>query len=91
MASPPPPPPTSSPLKHLRASDLRSVAQLATQATLGVTAVVEGVHQSVWKTLGSADGPQPGQARGLTGLVYRSVRGITHGVGKGVDAVLAGL
>jgi PGAP1-like protein len=80
-----------SPLKHLRASDLRSVAQLATQATLGVAAVVEGVHQSVWKTLGSPDGAQPGRARGLTGLVYRSVRGITHGVGKGVDVLLAGL
>ena len=88
---PPRRPPTASPLKHLRVSDLRSVAQLATQATLGVTGVVEGVHQSVWKSLGSPDGPQPGQARGLTGLVYRSVRGITRGVGKGVDVLLATL
>ena len=86
-----PPKSTTSPLKHLHASDLRAVAQLATQATLGVTSVVEGVHQSVWKTLGSPDGGQPGQARGLTGLVYRSVRGITRGVGKGLDAALATL
>jgi hypothetical protein len=79
------------PLNHLRASDIRGIAQLAAQATEGVTDIVEGVHQSVWTTLGVAGGAEPGRTRGITGLVYRTVRGVTRLAGKGVDTVLAGL
>lgn len=79
------------PLKHLRASDLRAVAQLATQATAGVTRIVEGVHQSVWDTLGVKGGHLPGQTGGLTGMVYRSVHGVNRLVGKGIDTALARL
>lgn len=78
-------------LKHLRASDLRGLALLATQATAGVTRIAEGVHQSVWRTLGAPDGETPGQTRGLTGLVYTSVRGVTQLLGKGLDTVLTKL
>ena len=81
--------------KHLRPSDLRGVAQLATQATKGVATIAEGVHQSVWGTMGisgaktaKTKAPQTG---GLTGLIYKSVRGITGLVGKGLDASLAKL
>ena len=81
----------NSPLKHLRASDARAFAQLATQATTGVVNIAEGVHQSVWQTLGASGGKAPGQTGGLTGLVYQSVRGVTDLVGKGVDALLARL
>jgi pimeloyl-ACP methyl ester carboxylesterase len=84
--------PRSSPLKHLRASDLRGVAKLATQATRGVATITEGVHQSVWHTLGApgkADGPA--KAGGITGLVYKTVHGVTQLVGKGLDAALARL
>ncbi len=83
--------PTKNPLKHLRASDARAVAQLATQATTGVVNIAEGVHQSVWQTLGVSGGKAPGQTGGLTGLVYQSVRGVTQIVGKSLDAVLARL
>ena len=79
------------PLKHLHASDLRAVAQLATQATAGVTRIVEGVHQSVWDTLGVKGGHLPGQTGGLTGLVYRSVHGVNRLVGKGINTALARL
>ena len=82
---------SKSPLKHLRASDARAVAQLATQATTGVVNIAEGVHQSVWQTLGVGGGKAPGQTGGLTGLVYQSVRGVTQIVGKSLDAVLARL
>ncbi|MEO8121827.1 MAG: alpha/beta hydrolase, partial [Rhodoferax sp.] len=78
-------------LKHLRTSDLRAIAQLATQATAGVTHIAEGVHQSVWRTLGAPGGAMPGQTRGLTGMVYKSVRGITQLLGLGVDTLLAKL
>jgi PGAP1-like protein len=76
--------------KHLRPDDLRGAARLATQAVLAVSDIAEGVHQSVWQTLGVSP-PAPGRTGGLTGLVYRSVRGVTRGVGKGVDQALAAL
>ena len=84
-------PPARNPLRHLRPSDLRAVAQLATQATAGVARMAEGVHQSVWSSLGLPGGKAPGQTRGLTGLVYQSVQGVTQLVGKGLDAALAKL
>ena len=77
--------------KHLRPSDLRAVAQLAIQATAGVTRIVEGVHQSVWDTLGVKGGHLPGQTGGITGMVYRSVHGVNRLVGKGIDTALAKL
>ena len=82
---------SKNPLKHLRASDLRGIAQLATQTTLGVTRLAEGVHQSVWRTLGAPSGKTAAQSRGITGLVYQSVRGVTQLVGKGLDAALGKL
>jgi pimeloyl-ACP methyl ester carboxylesterase len=82
---------SKNPLKHLRASDARAVAQLATKATTGVVNIAEGVHQSVWQTLGVSGGKAPGQTGGLTGLVYQSVRGVTQLVGKGLDALLTRL
>jgi pimeloyl-ACP methyl ester carboxylesterase len=77
--------------KHLRLSDLRGLAQLATQATAGVTNVAEGVHQSIWNTLGFSGGTEPGRTGGITGLVYKGVHGVTRLVGGGVDAALGGL
>jgi hypothetical protein len=55
--------------KHLRASDLRAVTLLATDATAAVTRMVEGVHQSIWRTLGAPSGATPAQARDVTGLI----------------------
>ena len=91
--TPPPPQKTASknPLKHLRASDLRGIAQLATQATASVTRIAEGVHQSVWRTLGAPGGKAPGQTGGVTGLVYQSIQGVTQLVGKTVGMALTGL
>lgn len=77
--------------RHVRASDLRAVVQLATQATQGVTRIVEGVHQSVHASMGVGAGPVAGQTRGITGLVYKGVHGVTRAVGKGLDLALAGM
>ena len=84
-------PASKNPLKHLRKSDLRGMAQLATQATSEVARIAEGVHQSVWGTLGAPGGKVPGHARGITGLAYQSVQGVTQMIGKGLDTVLAKL
>lgn len=53
-----------------------------------MTRIAEGVHQSVWSTLGFARAA-PGRTRGLTGLVYRGVYAATHWLGDGADAALA--
>jgi hypothetical protein len=53
--------------------------------------MAEGVHQSVWSTIGFPGGDAPGRARGITGLVYESVRKVTLLVGKSVDTALAWL
>ncbi len=78
-------------LKHVHPSDLRAVAQLATQAASGVIRITEGVHQSIWHLLGAPGGRVPGQTAGITGLVYRSIQGSTQLLGKGADALLARL
>ena len=84
-------PKLAAPLKHFQGSDLRALAQLATQATVGVTQIVEGVHQSVWSALGVAGGQAPGQTGGVSGVVYKSVRTVTQWLGAGVDALLVRL
>ncbi len=76
---------------HWRASDLRAVTLLATEATTAVTTMAEGVHQSVWRTLGAPGGATPAQARGLTGLIYKSITGVTQRVGSGIMAALTRL
>jgi len=75
----------------MRVSDLRGALRLAVQATSGVTRVTEGVHQSVWSTLGASGGKTMGTTRGLTGAVYRLIDGITHITGKSTDAAMAAL
>jgi pimeloyl-ACP methyl ester carboxylesterase len=79
------------PSKRQLAADLRGAAQLATQAVVGVTRITEGVHQSVWRTLGVPGGAGGDRTRGLTGAVYDSVRGATRLLGKGLDGALAGV
>lgn len=78
-------------MAQLRATDLRGVARLAAQATVGISRVAEGVHQSVLGTLGLPGGETPGTTRGLTGLVYQSIRGVTRLVDAGLQAGLARL
>ena len=85
------PPSRPKALQHFRASDLRGVVQLATQATQGVTRMAEGVHQSVWGTLGVPGGTTAGTTRGLTGLIYQTIQGVTQLVGRGAEAVLGKL
>ena len=76
---------------HTRASHLRGLGRLAAEATLGVTELVEGVHQMIATGPGLAGTPPGGPTRGIKGLVYGNVRGVTRLVGSGVDAALARL
>ena len=84
-------PPKKNATRHLHATDLRAIALLATDATKAVNSMAEGVHQSVWQTLGAPSGDTPEQTRGLTGLIYKSIHGVTHLVGQGVASALSRL
>ncbi len=75
------------PFRHLRASDVRGAARLAAQATRSVSRIVEGVHQSVRDRLGFR-AAVPGQTGGVTGLVYKSIRGVAQALEVGVEASL---
>jgi pimeloyl-ACP methyl ester carboxylesterase len=79
------------PFKHLRSTDLRGLAKLATQATVGVTKIAEGVTQSVWSTMGAPSGKLANQTRGITGLVYKSIQGVTKLLGQGAESLLTSL
>jgi pimeloyl-ACP methyl ester carboxylesterase len=83
--------PNSNPFKHLRSTDLRGLAKLATQATVNVTKMAEGVTQSVWSTLGAPSGKDKDQTRGITGLVYKSIQSVAQLVGKGTESLLTSL
>ena len=91
MAKPNPP----NPFRHLRSTDLRGLAKLATQATVNVTKMAEGVTQSVWSTLGAPSGKDKDQTRdttrGITGLVYKTIQSVTQLVGKGTESLLTSL
>ncbi len=82
---------SNNPLKHLRAADAIAVTQLATQATAGVARIAEGVHQSVWSSVGVPGGTAAGTTRGITALVYQSVQGINQLVGKGLTTIFSAL
>ena len=73
---------------HLRVSDLRGLNRLANGATVGLTDLVEAMHHTILRTPGVLGHSPTGRTYGITGLVYRSVRGVTRAVGVGVDALL---
>ena len=70
---------------HARA--LRGAAKLATEATTGLTDLVEAVHARIASVPG-LPGPADGRTRGITGLVYKTIRGVTRAVGGSVDTLL---
>jgi pimeloyl-ACP methyl ester carboxylesterase len=68
------------------ARDLRGLASLSRDATLGITALVEALHQQIANPLAEREDQRTG---GITGFVYDSVRSVTNLVGDGVDAVFS--
>ena len=72
--------------RHL--SDLRGATRLATEATLGLADLVEAMHERIATLPGAVpDGRMTG-VLGITGLVYRTIRGVTRAVGGSVDGAL---
>lgn len=77
--------------RHIHPSDIRALARLATDATVGLTDLVEAVHHTVTRLPGSAVVPAPVRTRSITGFVYRTVRGVARMAGGGIDMLLAQL
>lgn len=75
-------------INRRNASDLRGVTRLAVDATVGVTDLVEKVHHTI--QLGHAPlGPsRANRTGGLTGFIYRGIRGTTRLIGRGLDVGL---
>lgn len=72
-------------------SDLRSATRMAIDATLGLTDLVEAMHSNIADVPAIRDKTRRGLTPGITGVVYRSIRGVTRLVGGAMDAVLARL
>lgn len=67
------------------AADLQGAARLATEGSLALVRLVEAMHARIQRPL---PGPANERTRGLTGLVYRGVHGVTRGVGMSTTALL---
>lgn len=69
-------------------SHLRGAGQLVTVGVSGLADTVEAMHRNI-SGLAPIVGPgREGPTRGITGLVYRSVRTVSRAVGAGVDLTL---
>jgi pimeloyl-ACP methyl ester carboxylesterase len=71
--------------------DLRGATRLAVEATRGVTDLVEAMHLTIGGGPDILGRPLEGPTRLFTGLVYRSIRGVTRLVGASIDLALAQL
>ena len=84
--------PTKAPMpppKRLPSSDLRGALRLATDATTGLTDLVEAMHERIARIPGFSAPAPDGRTGGISGLVYKSIRGVTRVVGGSLDALLA--
>ena len=77
--------------KPVTAADLRGTSRLVVEAVEAVTNIVEDMHRNIARVSPVVGTVPAGRTRGITGLVYRSVRGVTRAVGFGLDTALAQL
>ena len=72
-------------------SDLRGVTRMTIDATDSIAAVVETMHRTIQLRPGPLGAASTDRPRGITGFVYRCVRGGIRLVGRAVDTSLAGV
>jgi hypothetical protein len=80
--------PGEAPIRPLRLhpADLLGLARLASEATAGVSDIVETVHHDILRGPRPGRGPAIRRTGGIPGLVYRSVRGAAGLVGGALAA-----
>lgn len=72
-------------------SDLQGGSRLVIAGVQGITNIVESMHRNISGLAPIAGANRSGPTRGITGFVYRRVRGVTALVGDGLDAAFAQL
>jgi len=77
--------------RRSHAADLRGASRLVIDATKKVTDVVESMHRTIAGGPEILGRPLELPVRGVTGIAYRSIRGVTQMIGGAVDAALAQL
>ncbi len=75
----------------LRISDLHGLSRLGIDGVRGVTELVEDVHHAVLRVPGIRAVAPDRRTGGITGLVYRSINGVTGLVGGGLDVAFGQL
>ena len=76
---------------RVRAADLRGINRLTIDGIAGAVDVVEAMHYNIASVPGLLAKAKRGGTRGITGLVYRTIRGVIGLVGQGLDGLLARL
>lgn len=72
-------------MSHFHPADLHGLSKLAVDGVLGTTSLVEEMHYAIGRVSGPSLATRDGRTRGITGLVYRSIHGITGLVGQTAD------
>jgi pimeloyl-ACP methyl ester carboxylesterase len=69
--------------------DARGAGRLLFEASSGIVDLVEQMHRTVQRVPGPLGAPVSESTRGITGFVYRTVRGSMNLIGRGLDLSLA--
>jgi len=69
-------------------NDLRGIGNLTIDAILGITDIVEALHQTILSFGGVLFVGNRERTRGITGMVYRNIHTVTEWVGDGMDILL---
>jgi pimeloyl-ACP methyl ester carboxylesterase len=77
----------------VKASDLQGASRLGADAVVGIADVVEAMHRAILLRVGVPGAAAAGEGRtaGITGMVYRAVRGVARLSGGALDAVFGQL
>lgn len=76
---------------RLQVEDVRGASRMVLDASAGVVDVVERMHRTIQRRPGPLGERVEEATRGITGFVYRSIRGSMTLLGRGLDVSLAPL
>ena len=79
------------PTSPLRPSDWRAASRLAVDATEEITDLVEAVYAGIASPFATWGGLRPRRARGIAGLVYRTIHWVTRRVDRGLETAFQSL
>ena len=74
--------------KQSPSSDLRGLSSLTIEAIVGITGLAEAVHMNILNTIARWGVPAHKPLSVAASMMYRSIRGVTHLVGSGIDILL---